>query len=53
MALIAEPWGLGLYGRYGGPALTGLALCDVLEMVAQPASHLSNQTIVGEAASKI
>lgn len=26
MALIAEPWGLGLYGRYGGPALTGLAI---------------------------
>jgi uncharacterized protein len=26
MAALAEPWGLGLYGRLGGPRLTGLAL---------------------------
>lgn len=26
MAAIAEPWELGLYDRFGGPALTPLAL---------------------------
>lgn len=26
MAALAEPWGLGFYGRFGGPLLTGLAV---------------------------